>query len=201
MTLNDVPQSGQTLGQTQPTIRANFQSIDMAFLENHVPYNETNAGMHNLVSFPPQGTPPVALAGIPQIYSQTSAITLQPELVFLRQMGATGPSPIEFTAAAQTQQGWTRLPSGILLKWNQGIGFGGGSITNVPLNGTVPASPNFTLVLNVQVTMTDTSGNYNNVIGIGTFPISGNNFTLTVVAMNGRITPGSVTFGYLAIGI
>lgn len=200
MTLNNVPLAGQTLGQTQVPINANFVSIDAAFQINHVPYNTTNAGMHNVVSFPTQSSAPAALAGIPQLYSQISALTAQPELAFERQAGSTAPTAVqtvEFTSAGWANPGWTRLPSGILLKWHSGINFASLSTVTVNLNSDVPGSPNFTSVFAVFPSTTESTANYNTVIGIQSIT-----FPTVIFSIYGAVRPpAGTTIAYLAIGI
>ena len=167
MTLINVPLAGQTLGQTQVPINSNFVSIDSAFAVNHVPYNTTNAGMHNIVSFPTQGSAPSLLAGIVQLYSQISTITNQPELVFAHQSGSTAPTAaqiVEFTSAGWANPGWCRLPSGILMKWHSGISMASLSTLTINLNTDVAGSPNFTNVFAVFPATTNPAANYNNII-------------------------------------
>lgn len=197
MTLINVPLSGQTLGQTQVPINNNFISIDTAFAVNHVPYNTTNAGMHNVISFPVQNPIPTALAGIPQLYAQLSAITAQPELAFIRQTGATGPTPVEFTSAGWANPGWALLPSGILLKWHSGISMASLSTLTINLNTDVVGSPNFTSVFAVFPATTNAAANYNNIIGIKTL-----SFPSVTFAQFGLVNPpAGLTISYLAIGM
>jgi hypothetical protein len=199
MALINVPNPGQTLGNSRPSINSNFAVIDAAFQVDHVDYSTSGQGQHNKVSFPTQNPIPAPQAGIVQLYSVISAITGEPELVFTHQAGSTAPigaQIVEFTSAGWTNPGWTRLPSGILLKWHARIGFGGGGSITLNVNADVPGSPNFNALLNVLITTVDTSASYNNVIGISSivFP----NFT---VSKFGGGNPGaSVTFNYLAIG-
>lgn len=199
MALNDVPLAGQSLGITRVPINQNFSVIDTAFQVDHVDYNTTNQGMHNRVSFPTQSVAPTPLAGIVQLYSQVSAITGQPELVFAHQLGSTAPLAAqiaEFTSAGWSNPGWTRLPSGIMLKWRSGIGFGGSGSVTININATSPVSPPFASFETILITPIDTSASYNNVIGLTT--ISFPNFT---VGKFGGPNPGSsVTFSYLVIG-
>ncbi len=199
MALNNVPLSGQTLNATRVPINQNFSVIDTAFQVDHVDYNISGQGQHNKVSFPTQNPVPAPQAGICQLYSIISAITGQPELVFTHQAGSTAPTAaqiVEFTSAGWTNPGWTRLPSGIMLKWRSGIGFGGGSSVTININATSPTSPPFTSFETILITPIDTSASYNNVIGLTT--ISFPNFT---VSKFGGPNPGSsVTFSYLVIG-
>lgn len=152
MALISVPLAGQTLASSRPDINSNFSVIDTAFAVDHVDYNLTNQGKHNKVSFPTQAIMPAPAAGIVQLYSQVSAITGEPELVFAHQAGSTAPTAaqiVEFTSAGWANPGWTRLPSGILLKWHAGISFASVSTVAIDLNIDVPGSPNFTNVFSV----------------------------------------------------
>ena len=201
MALNNVPLSGQSLGVTRVPINQNFSVIDSAFLVDHVDYNTVGQGKHKKVSMPVQNPVPAPQAGEVQLYSQTSAITNQPELVFTHQLGSTAPLAariVEFTSAGWNNPGWCRLPSGIMMKWRSGIGFGGNASVTVNVNTNVPGSPAFSSLFTVLITTIDTNASYNNVIGISniTFP----NFTAST--FGGFSNPGaSVSIAYLAIGM
>lgn len=201
MALNNVPLAGQSLGVTRVPINQNFSVIDAAFLVDHVDYNIAGQGQHKKVSMPVQNPVPAPQAGLVQLYCQQSAITNQPELVFTHQAGSTAPLAariVEFTSAGWGNPGWCRLPSGIMMKWRSGIGFGGAAQVTVNLNTNVPGSPAFTNVFTILITTIDTNAAYNNVIGISniTFP----NFTAR--AFGGVFNPGaSVSIAYLAIGM
>lgn len=199
MALINVPNPGQTLGNSRPSINSNFAVIDAAFQVDHEDYNTTNQGMHNRVSFLQQNPAPTPIAGIVQLYSQLSTITNQPELVFAHQAGSTAPNGAkinEFTSAGWANPGWARLPSGILMKWQSIIGFGGNASVTVNVNTAVPGSPNFVTMLSTMISIIDTSASYNNVIGLSdiTFP----NFTVS--KYGGPNPPSSVRFSWLAIG-
>jgi len=199
MALNNVPLAGQTLGVTRVPINQNFSIIDTAFQVDHVDYNTAGQGQHNKVSFPVQNPVPATQAGIVQLYSQLSAITNQPELVFAHQTGSTAPTGakiVEFTSAGWANPGWARLPSGIMLKWQSIIGFGGNASVTVNVNTAVPGSPNFITMLSTMISVVDTNASYNNVIGLSniTFP----NFTVS--KFGGSNPPSSVRFSWLAIG-
>ncbi len=199
MALISVPLAGQTLASSRPDINSNFAVIDAAFAVDHVDYNLTNQGKHNKVSFPIQNPVPAAQAGIVQLYSQVSAITGQPELVFAHQAGSTAPTAaqiVEFTSAGWANPGWTRLPSGILLKWHSGINFASMNTIAINLNTDVPGSPNFTTLFSVFDSSTSNT-KYNTVVNIKS--IVG---TTVTFAHNGLVdAPAGYTIAYLAIGI
>lgn len=199
MALNNVPLSGQTLGVTRVPINQNFSVIDTAFQVDHVDYNISGQGQHNRVSFPVQNPVPTPIAGIVQLYSQLSSFTNQPELVFAHQAGSTAPAAAriaEFTSAGYTNPGWARLPSGIMMKWRSGIGFGGNASVTININTTTPTSPAFSDIFTILITPIDTNASYNNTIGISSIAFP--NFT---VSKFGGSNPGSsVSFAYLVIG-
>ncbi len=204
MALISVPLAGQTLGSTRASVNSNFATINTAFLEDHVGYNDPGQGRHNRVSFPTQTVIPTPEAALVRLDSRLSTLTNQPELVYTRQAGSTAPSVIhsvEFTSAGWANPGWARLPSGILLKWGSNFGFGGSSILNLGINSNIsfPNSPNFAAYFTAYLTTIDTQANYNNVIGIADY-VSATKI-LTVAAMNGKIPPNSVTFAILIIGV
>ena len=119
MALTVVPNSGQTLNNSRPQIAGNFLSIDTAFSVDHVGYNlPPNSGMHNSVTFPiippPAPANPAAgfiglygandTGGAPQIWVNTPTTQYQ----------LTGGSSLA------APNGWTLLPTGIMLQWGSG---------------------------------------------------------------------------------
>ena len=192
--LNQVPQATQTLAQTQNDILVNFSVIDTAFSVNHVPYNDGsgNQGLHQFVQMP-SGTPTIA-TGASQIglYANTGAISGAPELFFQR-AGLAANSGYAITEGLGASPGWTRLPSGIILKWKTGNSFGGGS--SVTINASSIVGPPLSNIFTILITPISTSL-YNNVIAISniTFP------SFTVTAQNGSSVASSTTFSFLVIG-
>lgn len=200
MALIDVPQAGQTLAGSRPSIQTNFQVIDTAFAVDHIAYNVANQGFHRKVSFPQLGVIPPSVPNAVLLYSQLSALTGEQELFFVHKNGTSAPAGaqrVEFTSAGWANPGWCRLPSGILMKWRSGVSFGGLSSKTINSNTDVPGSPNFGQFFTILITPIDTNAAYNNVLGLSniTFP----NFTVSTF---GTPAPGgTVTFSYLAIGI
>ncbi len=193
----NIPQSSDLLSVSQGNLLNNFGAIKAIIDINHVDFAAVGAGKHTFVEMPVQSPVPTTVGGEVGLYCQTSAVTTQPELVFARQAASSAPAAVqitEFTSAGWTNPGWTKLPSGIMLKWRANIGFGGLSAVTKNLNTDVPGSPNFTTVLTILITPIDTAAAYDHVIGISnvTFP----SFTVYTPA----VPPGTVQFSYLAIG-
>lgn len=193
----NIPQSTDLLSVSQSNILNNFGALQALIDVNHVDFAATGAGKHTFVEMPVQSPVPTTVGGEVGLYCQTSASTSQPEMVFARQAGSSYPSAlqlVEFTSTNYNTTGWSRIPSGILLKWRADVGFGGASSVTININSTSPASPNFTTVLAIYVTPIDTAGSWNQVIALKSF-----SFPNFVVYTTGT-PPSSVLFNYLVIG-
>ena len=64
--------------QSQPQIKANFQAISTAFAQNHKSLNNTDQGMHNVITFREQTVDPTTAANQVSLYTKSvsSAATL-----------------------------------------------------------------------------------------------------------------------------
>lgn len=195
-----IPNATDQISQSQLQIQTNFASIKALIDVNHVGFADgVNFGKHDFIEFPVQSPVPTTVGAEVGLYSQQSTLTSQPELVFARQMGSTVPNPVllttEFTSAAWTNPGWTKIPSGILVKWGS---FTANGNTNTTINFPVAASvPVFTDVLNIQLTVSNpASGSPNQVVMLT------NNTTTTLTVFLRQLIGGAtnaVVF-YLAIG-
>ncbi len=150
-TLIDVPLATNTLAASQPSIRTNFNVISVAFSQDHVNYNVTigdgTQGMHNQVTFPRQGGDSVTTGTNVAVYSKLNAAGTESALFFRKQ---TNGAVIDFTSSLQNQSGWTRLPSGILLKWGQAAMTANTNVTVAfPVGAGIPV---FTAIYNIQAT-------------------------------------------------
>jgi len=199
MALISVPLAGQTLASSRPDINSNFSVIDTAFAVDHVDYNLTNQGKHNKVSFPIQAIIPAPQAGIVQLYSQVSAITNEPELVFAHQAGSTAPTNaqiVEFTSAGWANPGWCRLPSGILMKWGTLSTTTYNTLETIafPVGGGIPA---FTAIYSCQLTAASAQTDTQVVVIMGLFSTT----TVNVFARRLIGFGGATPFTFFAIGI
>lgn len=195
MTLINVPLSGQTLGNTRVSINTNFNVISDAFEVDHVAYNAPlgQQGKHNKVTMPVQGASPTTLANEVALFSQTSTLSTVPEMALRR---ANNGTVIEFTSSLSAAIGWTRLPSGILLKWGNSIA-NGSTVYTFPVAATIPA---FSQIFSAQLTP-----NYGGGTDTPNGAVRLQSFSTTSLTVFGspRTTAGSqaVAYQYLAIGI
>lgn len=147
----NIPQPNDQISQSQADLLNNFQSLQTFLQVNHSDINSGNQGKHKFVEFPVQAVAPVTVGAEIGLYTRTSPLTAEAELVVLKQAGSTAPiTSYEITSAGYTVAGWSRLPSGILLKWGTSSPAGAGAHAVVfPVGVTIPA---FTAVYNAQVT-------------------------------------------------
>lgn len=114
----NIPQPTDALKVSQADVLANFQELFTFFGVNHQNFGQLDAGKHKFLQMPVQvaapGTSPTETA----LYSAIGATSGVPELVFRR---ASNGTVIPFTEGTNAAQGWTRLPSGLVMKWNVDI--------------------------------------------------------------------------------
>jgi len=189
---DQIPQPIDELKTSQNDILNNFIAIKAAWDVNHVTFDLANQGKHNYVTLPEQAGDPTTSTDEVALYSKESALTGKAEL-FIKKETPTG-DVIEFTSAIKATPGWTRLPSGILLKWGAATATGAGTII-FPVGATIPA---FTTVFSAQLTVLDaTAADADEAIRLTAF-------TAASISVWGspRSTTGSkaVNFEYLVIG-
>lgn len=148
--LNDVPQATQTLGVTQPLIRSNFSTIDVAFQQDHVAYTLTGQqGKHNQVTMPVQAGAPTFLGGEIGLFNLNYSVSTLNELFVTNAAGLK----IPMTAATKATDGWTFLASGILLKWGlAGVSAASTTVVTYPSGATFPPFANVFVTLITPVT-------------------------------------------------
>lgn len=145
MALNNVPQSGQTLNDTRNPIRNNFSTINAAFLVDHIEYNLANQGFHNKVTLPAQVPTPL-FNGLNGLWSELYATTAKPEIwVNTNEVIPANSRQYPMTASVlrsnpvigNNTNGWTYLPSGVVMKW--GIATINNALPVINLNAIGPA--------------------------------------------------------------
>lgn len=197
MALNNVPVAGQSLGASRDLINQNFSVIDTAFTVNHVAYNDGSGlqGKHKFVQFPVQAAIPSLTAGDITLYNKLPASpypqTGVNELFIVKANGTTTP----ITARAASTNGWSYLPSGILLKWGTTTSINASS----PFAYTYPTGssiPVFSNVFSVQLTVVDGSPPYDTVVTLQTGTIATTGFSVVYTGT----PPSSTVVTYLAIG-
>lgn len=194
----NVPLAANRINDTQPTILGNFQAINAFVNVNHVGFNLADAGKHAVVNYVSQGTFP---ANDPVAFGVTEAglYNLQyngaPEIFVRKSSAAPGVlTSIPMTASQKIVNGWSYLPSGLLIKW------GYVNMTGAPVPYPAGAGiPVFNNILTAYVTpYTGTAGAWTAVIRA----ITVNNITVDTYPIPGATAPvrTNCVCNYLVIG-
>lgn len=139
---NNIPQPNDRLKNSQDDILQNFIEIQNLIDVNHFPFGDVNEGKHRFISLPQSAADPATAVSEFAFFSKLSALTGQTELFSRR---PTNGNVNSITERLDGTSGWTRLPSGILLKWSefvipaQGAGvFNNSEFVNWPVNANTP---------------------------------------------------------------
>jgi hypothetical protein len=194
----NIPQSTDRPSSSQSQLLGNFEALATFLNNNHVnisnPVGDPEEGKHKFLQMPEQSSAPTTAANEGALYTKESSLTSSAELFYRRESSG---AEIEFTSALAAQNGWTRLPSGILLKW----GFTSKSGQQNVIFPTGANIPVFSNIFNVIVSVTDPSGPgaANTFVYVKTGSLTPTQFTVTCTL---RSSTGSATasFHYLAIG-
>ena len=191
--LNQYPQPGMNLQETQNPILTNFTTIDTGFSVNHVQFNDGsgNQGKHNLVDFVQQSGDIAPGATEINIYNKAVGSPAINEL-FLFKGSLASSYPITQLAKGTTtgtgsDRGWTCLPSGLVMKWAQGTT--GGTTATINMNtypAVDPLMPTITNVFFALIMPRSTSPFYYTVTAIVgasvSFTTSASNVNYTIIA-------------------
>lgn len=182
----NIPQASDSLSQSQADILANFQAIAPLF----------DQGIQPFVILPEQGSAPTTAANEVALYSKD--VSGASQLFMRRESNGT---EINFTSSLQSNSGWARLPSGILLKWGPATVPSRNSLATVTFNtgGSIPV---FTAIYSVMVSQTFSAGPSTGDLNVA---VSAGNFTTTTFEVFGRAiglpNSGSFDIRFFAIGI
>lgn len=154
----NIPQPTDKLSQSQSDILNNFQAINTLITVNHATFGTANAGKHNFVSLPQQGGNPGTAAAEIALYSKADATSTGGVGLYLQR--PSNGAAVSLTSANAVVNGWSMLPSGIIIQWGSSVMNGGVSQLDVNLPITFP-----TAILSVTATPNNTpSGNYTDII-------------------------------------
>lgn len=156
----NTPQANDRISDTQDPILNNFINLPTLIEANHVGFDgSADEGKHKFVTLPVQAaSPPVGAfsAGETGFYSFLNAITTKNEIyanvthqATVRQVPASASFLSINSAPGNNSEGWSYLPSGVLMRWGQGTGNSVVTVTYATGAGVAPA---FTEVFTVLVT-------------------------------------------------
>lgn len=121
------------LKDSQADIQGNFESNKIAFDQNHVTFDDADAGKHKFLQFYQQGAAPIT--GGTELALYTKSVTGVPQLFLRREASGT---EYNITSATASTSGTTTLPSGLILKWGVTNDLAGNSLTTYTLPVAFP---------------------------------------------------------------
>jgi hypothetical protein len=178
----NIPNTGQSLGQTKVAIQNNFTNYNTVMSVDHVAPNDTGQGKHKHSTYVAQSSDPVNLSG--EISTYSKAISGVTEQFVIRDAVTTAIQMTRGTPSLGTS-GRTFLPGGLLLQWGQGS-----SGTTINFTFSTPFN-NPPYSLQVTPLANSTSGNAA-VISIGSVTSSG---------FSALVSRSGLFVYYIAIGV
>lgn len=188
----NIPQSNDIISASQIDLLNNFTSLNTQFNVDHVALNAgSNNGKHEKSTYIEQSADPTTAANEIALYSKESALTGDTQLFLRRESSG---SVIEASGLLANANGWTRLPSGILLKWGTDSKTGNATVT-FPVAANIPV---FSSIFQVFITVEDSSGTPNSFVYLKS--ITTTTFDVNCVQRT-ALSSSTATFRYLAIGL
>lgn len=180
----NIPHANDQFSQSQMDIQGNFQALYPIFM-----------GVNNYLYLPVQGSDPTTSASQVALYCKTG-IEGTPQLFF---RNASSGAVFEATGTLAASNGWSFLPSGMLIKWGTAtVTRGILNTVSFPVGGTIPVFQN---LWNVQVTQTFAAGptlsNLNSFLSAGNYLIGSFQVYPNPIAVP---LTGTITIAYVAIG-
>jgi len=197
---SNIPQATDILAVSQSDILNNFSTLDTWCNVDHGGFNAVVGiqGTHLKVSNPVQGAAPVfpTPRTTNGFYTLTNATTTLSE-TYIHKQNQAASIDIPMTASilgqvnnpAVNTTGWSYLPSGILLKWGTATTINGALAVNVNAGGIY--GPNYTTVMNAQVTQTNIASTGNVTVAAGV-----PNITISATAASAGFLVSWFTIGY-----
>jgi hypothetical protein len=218
MALNDVPLSSQSLADSQNPIRQNFKTyIEPNFAVDHIGFNTgADSGYHLKITLPAPADstiPAVPANGATLFWAEQNPAFDQPGVatyptttafgvINLRVDGIVPVIPINYGGTQSALEGFTFLPSGVVLKWE--------TVSMAPLATVffpfaVGASiPVFTSVFTAQISPIMVGGQSFSTTGLTTFIVpyvSALSSTGITITSPGTSDSNPFNLSYLVIGV
>lgn len=199
---DNIPQSGQTLGQTQAAVNTNFTIIRTVQQVNHEDFDNANEGKHKFLQMPEQVSAPTTAANEAGFYSKVGTNPAETNLFFraegsgfeYQMTSAISASTGRFgSTSATSPNGWTFLPGGLIYQW----GVTSASSSSSVLVTLATSNIDFpTGILNVQLTPTRATSSPGSTFGFWVSTSDYTNTTFRIVNQSGH----SYAFFWTAIG-
>ena len=194
----NIPQPVNNIANSQADLLANFTAMNTYLSVDHNSFNTTNTGKHKQVTYLNQNGNAATPDGFIAFYNNTSALTGNPELFKVNSFGSNlvQNKQFEFTGSGIASDGWSYLPSGLIIKWGV-VNLTGNTQITFPTGANIPP---FTIFPPwCMITVLNNAVLDPNIAAT----ITGINLVEIFVVVNGRTTGNSATsnVAYIAIGI
>lgn len=114
---DNIPSSGQSLGQTRQAINDNFGNYYGVMSVNHYAPDDANKGKHKFLQMPEQASAPLTAVNELALYSKDVSGNSR---MFLRQENNGAEIQISgVTPSISGNKGYTFLPGGFLMQWGR----------------------------------------------------------------------------------
>ena len=204
---NNIPQATDRLKDSQSDIQDNFAEIETLVTVNHVDFGNPDQGKHKWVTFPVQGGAPSFATGEDGLYNLpynnvgSGGPQLLNELFVHKQVAGGASVDIPFTASILSQDaaplsganGWSYLPSGILLRWANVTGTGPDTVTM-----DTATFPGFNTLYNVIITPVPTGPSFD--LAVSFVSIASPNSFNVFVSKRTSTSATTGSFNFLAVG-
>lgn len=198
-----IPQDTDQVSVSQGDLLKNFGANQTFVDNNHIDYGNADAGKHFFIQMPVMGgaawptvlnpTPTVAATEI-ALYNANAAPTNVPDIWLKRGVATAYPMTGYVLGGTNAGNGWTYLPSGLLMAWGRSTTGGSNNVTityaaqltNFPGFTTANAFPQLT-----RISGAGTSSNF----------VTLTNYTQTTFQVYSSAGDNSVQFAWLVIGI
>jgi hypothetical protein len=143
----NIPLPGDLPSQSQDQILQNFQTLNTAFAQDHLAYNNPAQGQHKQITFPVgpvTGQPFSYLVGQIGLQNLNQAPTSVPDIWLTRGTAAAFPMTGFTVGGTNAGNGWTYLPSGILMAWGRSTTGAGSDHVTITYSAELTNFPGFT---------------------------------------------------------
>lgn len=187
-----IPGPNDLASVSQGQIKDNFTELQNVIQVNHGNFGSGDQGKHKFLQLPEQGSAPTTAVNEAGLYALVGPVSTVTELAFRRENNGTS---IVFTEAVTTANGWTRLPSGMIMQWG---------LATVSTNGTAGTQVTFPIAFptacrNVQLTQQVTAGGIYDFFSVVGTPSTTSFYAKPLTAGGSSTTNKSVY--WFAIGI
>ena len=192
--LPNKPERTDIKAQSQADIAENFTQIKTLVDINHETFGAANQGKHLQTTFPVRAADPATAVNEIALYCKDDAGGAA-SLFFKPENQGIGATEYNFTTKLAAENGFSRLPSGILLKWGSSLA-AGATVVTFPVGANIPA---FTAIYQVIISPKQDAVGGNDYYAFLTAK------TTTTITVFGTLrtlnNPRNGHFDYLAIGV